>query len=62
MKTVNAIRVSFWEAHPQYLIEYRKTKRHNEYSCDVRCAFGEHVDNLHRDGQISDALANRATL
>jgi len=29
---------------------------------DTRCAFSDFVDYLARDGQISDALAQRVTL
>lgn len=54
------IRVNFWANHSQF-------KRHsgwkqNDYPTDVRVAFCDWLDYLHRDGQISDALAQRATL
>jgi len=29
---------------------------------ETRCAFVDFLDALHRDGQVTDALANRATL
>jgi hypothetical protein len=32
------------------------------YRTDTRCAFVDFLDALHRDGQISDALADRAKL
>jgi len=62
MKTINQIRRAFWEAYPQFKSEYRKTYRQNEYRTDIRCCFVEFVDHLHRDGQITDNLAQRVTL
>lgn len=62
MKTITAVRTAFWEAFPQFKSEYRKRKRQNEYSTDIRCTFVDFVDSLHRDGQITDNLAQRVTL
>lgn len=62
MKTINEIRAAFWSAHPEFANEYRKTKRQNDYRADIRMAFVDYVDMLHRDGQISDSLAKRVTL
>lgn len=74
LKNEAQVRASFWENHPQFT---RKTKRipftqagipcyramtQNEYSTDVRCAFVDWVDYLHRSGMISDNLENRVTL
>lgn len=57
--TQKDLRADFWAQHPQF-----KTRPggHNRQSADARCAFSAWIDSLHRDGQISDALANRATL
>ena len=58
------IRKAFWEAHPDLpkkkIPDY--SGKGKMYPTDTRCAFCDFVDYLHRDGQISDALANRVTL
>lgn len=63
------IRAAFWDAHPNAdRKRYRYSLRRDDktaplvYPIDTRCAFVDFLDALHRDGQISDALANRATL
>ena len=53
MKTITEVRRAFWAAHP--LLLRKKT-------VDTRCAFVDFVDCLARNGQITDALANRVTL
>ena len=40
----------------------RADKSRRDYCTDTRCAFVDFVDHLHRSGQISEALAQRATL
>lgn len=62
MKTISEVRKSFWNEFPQFLNEYKKTKRQNEYSCDCRCTFVNYVDYLQKDGVISEKLANKVTL
>lgn len=62
MKTVTELRRAFWEAHPQFMKYYRSSKRQNDYNADIRSSFVMFVDNLHRDGVISDNLANRVIL
>ena len=57
------IRDAFWltfhvEGKPREY--YGKT--HNELPCDVRSAFCDFVDYLHREGTISDKLAANVTL
>jgi len=58
------IRAAFWEAHPT--ADKRKIKDHagtgRMYTTDTRCAFVDFVDHLNKSGQISDSLADRATL
>lgn len=54
------VRQSFWEAHPGFQRKGRKTQ--NEYPCDVRVSFVDYVENLKRDGIISEKLGQRATL
>ena len=62
LKTITEVRKSFWEAHPEYVSEFKARKRQNEYRTDIRTAFVDYVDYLHRDGEISDSLAQRVTL
>ena len=54
----------FWEQHPHCSIE--KIKNHSGqgtmFKADTRCAFVDFVDSLHRDGQISDDVAQNITL
>lgn len=61
------LRAAFREQHPE--LDFRKRKishpsdtNHNRYPTDTRCAFVDWIDYLERDGQISKALAERATL
>jgi hypothetical protein len=62
MKNVNEIRKSFWASFPQFQQFYRKTWKQNQYCTDIRCSFVDYVDQLRKDNQISEKLANRATL
>jgi hypothetical protein len=69
MTTQKQIRAAFWSTHPtanrkRYPARdwTREDKSHRDYCTDTRCAFVDFLDSLHRSGQISDALANRATL
>jgi len=62
MKTITEVRSSFWANHPEFKSEFRKKLRQNDYSTDIRCAFVDYVDFLHRDGVICDKLAYKVTL
>ena len=69
MTNQKQIRRAFWEMHPtanrkKYPARdwTRKDKSQRDYCTDTRCAFVDFLDHLARDGQISEALANRATL
>ena len=62
MKTLKQVRQAFWEAHPMFKNDYRKTYRQNRYKTDIRIAFVDYIDHLHRNGDINDSLANRAIL
>ena len=60
--TIASIRNAFWEAHPQFK-EYRRTrKRQNDYNADIRTSFCDWLDATHKDGLISDKLAQTAAL
>jgi Leu/Phe-tRNA-protein transferase len=56
------VRADFWENHPQFASEFRKSKRQDQYRTDIRVAFVEHVEHLHREGAIGDKLAFKVTL
>jgi len=62
MKTINEVRESFWNTFPEFQSERKATKRQNQYNATIRSEFVRYVDSLHRDGIISDKLANRVTL
>jgi hypothetical protein len=62
MKTQKEVRNAFWEAFPQFAKERRSRKRQNDYYTDIRCSFVDFVDQLRKDNQISEPLANRVTL
>lgn len=63
------IRAAFWEAFPdlprrRYRYSWNRSDKTAElvYPVDTRCAFVDFIDHLSRSGQITEALANRATL
>jgi hypothetical protein len=64
MTNQKQIRAAFWQAHPtadrKRITDY--TGNGKMYTTDTRCAFVDFLDSLSRSGQISEALANRATL
>ena len=62
MKTISDVRNAFWRDHSEFKNDFRKNKRQNDYKTDIRTAFVDYVDMLHRDKQISDKLANTVTL
>jgi hypothetical protein len=69
MTNQKQIRAAFWAAHPaanrkRYPARdwTRQDKSQRDYCTDTRCAFVDFVDFLARSGQISEALAARATL
>ena len=62
--TQRQIRRAFWNENKGALMHRRivKTGDHQDYPTDTRIAFVDFVDNLARNGQISEALAQRVTL
>lgn len=66
MTTQKQVRENFWayiqETAPQYLKEYKTSKRQNQYTADIRTLFCNHVDNLHKSGIIKQNLAYKVTL
>lgn len=64
--TQKQVREQFWASFPSLDHQAReagtRSKPQNEQHADTRVAFIDFVEWLHRDGRISDALANRVTL
>lgn len=62
--TQKQVRALFWETFPELprkkITNYAGTGK--MYPTDTRCAFVDFVDALSKDGQISQALAQRVTL
>lgn len=62
--TQRELRRAFWEQHPA--LSRRKITDYSGngtmYCTDTRCVFVDWIDMLSRDGQISEELAQRATL
>lgn len=52
------LRAAFWQGFPVR----PKRLRNGDFPTDVRLGWCDFVDMLARDGQISEALAQRATL
>jgi hypothetical protein len=66
MKTLTELRAAFWEylneVAPELAAKKRSRKKQNEYCTDIRVSFVDFVDNQRREGNITEGLANRATL
>ena len=69
MTNQKQIRAAFWEAFPdlprrRYRYSWNPRDKTAElvYPIDTRCAFVDYLDQLQRNGVISESLANRATL
>ncbi len=60
--TQKQLRADFWRNHPQFKDDRKAGKTQNDYRADVRAAWCDHVERQHRNGAISEALADRATL
>jgi hypothetical protein len=54
------IRELFWQDNPQFT--RRPGWKQNQYPVNIRLTFIDFVDMKHRNGEISEALAGRATL
>ena len=55
------LRGFFWDImYPKHTPKKGYTQ--NDYSADIRSAWVDFVDTMHRDGRISDKLAFKATL
>jgi hypothetical protein len=55
--TQNEVRQAFYSQYPTL-----KRRPQNDHKADIRAAFVDFIDSLHRSGLISDSLARRITL
>lgn len=62
IKTLTQLRSAFWSAHPEIKDQYRVTYRQNQYCAYIRILWCDFVDSMSRDNQITEKLAQRATL
>lgn len=62
--TQREVRTAFWLCHPE--ADRKKIPNYSGngtmHVTDTRCAFSDFVDHLSRNGDISQALAERVTL
>jgi hypothetical protein len=61
MTTQREVRQAFWQQHPE-CARIRKPGGQNEQLVGVRVAWCDFVEQLQRDGEISESLASRVTL
>jgi hypothetical protein len=63
MKTFKQIRNDFWATLPEDLRKDRRSRKtQNEYCTDIRVAFTDFIDHLHKSGEITDKQAQNITL
>ena len=62
IKKITELRMAFWNTHEEFKTEYMKTYSQNQYRCDIRMAWCEFVDQMRRCDEITEAMAQRATL
>ena len=64
--TQKQIREMFWEflkeVNPELAKQKRTNKKQNDYKTDIRVSFVQYVDNLQKNGEIKQSLANKVTL
>ncbi len=60
--TKKQIREMFWNEHPQFKNDYRKTYKQNDYTTDIRVSFTDFTWNLYQNGIITEKQLNDTTL
>ena len=60
--TQTQIRKAFREQFPHLDFSRHSKNESYRYCADTRMAFGDFIESLARNNQISESLANRATL
>jgi hypothetical protein len=58
--TQKALRAAFWRDYPRLPRVPGRTQ--NDYSAGIRILWCQYIDDKEKDGEISEALAQRATL
>lgn len=58
--TLKDLRAAFWLAHPFF--KRRGRTKQNDYSTNIRQAWCDFVEMMHRNRQLPDKLAQKATL
>ena len=61
MKKLNQskLRAAFWQAFPQF---QRRGATQNDYKTDIRVAWCDFIEAARSNGEITDRVAERATL
>jgi hypothetical protein len=64
MKTMNLtqLRSAFWRAFPQFASLKRSRKTQNDHPTDVRVTWCDFIEAARSNGEITDRVAERATL
>ena len=60
ISTVTALRAEFWADHPYF--KRRGRTKQNAYEINIRMAWCDFVEHMRRSGDISENLAQKATL
>ena len=60
ISTLTQLRMHFWANHPT--LKRRGRTKQNDYPCEIRMAWCDWVEQTRRNGDISENLAQRATL
>lgn len=58
--TQQGLREEFWDRHPEF--KRRGRTKQNDYCAEIRLAWCNFVEYSQRNGDISEQLAQRATL
>jgi hypothetical protein len=59
---ISEVRTNFFSEFPQFKNEYKRGKKHNDYTTDCRCTFNDYCDSLHKSLMISNSVVQRITL
>lgn len=59
--TQKDLRAAFWELH-EGVYKRKGRQKQNQYGATICTAWNDFVDMMQKSGQISEALASRATL
>jgi hypothetical protein len=60
ISTLKDLRCSFWTSNPQ--LKRHGRRKQNDYPVDIRMAWCDFVESTRRAGDISERLAEKATL